>query len=143
MADVLTKEQRSYNMSRIRGENTKPEITLRKLLYSKGLRGYRTRTSVYGKPDIVFPRFKVAVFVDGCFWHKCPRCFVRPETNKDFWRTKIDGNVRRDGKVNDRLKREGYKVIRLWEHEVKKDASRCFKKIHDALKRRGFEKTFH
>ena len=140
MADVLTREQRSYNMSRIRGENTKPEITLRKLLYAKGLRGYRTKAKVYGKPDVVFPRFRVAVFVDGCFWHKCPGCFVMPETNQEFWLSKIEGNVRRDEKVNDRLRQEGYEVIRVWEHEVRKDAKGCLKKIHKALRKRGFGK---
>jgi len=78
MVDVLTREQRSFNMSRIRGSDTGPEVLLRKFLFSKGLRAYRVKAKVFGKPDIVFPRYRIAVFVDGCFWHKCPVCFVRP-----------------------------------------------------------------
>lgn len=136
MADVLTKEQRSYNMSRIRGKDTTPELVLRKLLFSKGLRGYRVNAKLFGKPDIVFTRFKLAVFIDGCFWHKCPACFVEPESNKSFWITKIDKNVKRDDLVNERLKQDGYKVIRFWEHEIKKSPEKCSSKIINELQRR-------
>ena len=140
MADVLTREQRSYNMSRIRGKDTTPELRLRKLLFSRGLRGYRTKSKLFGKPDIAFTRFKVAVFIDGCFWHRCPVCFVRPETNPEFWKNKIEGNVKRDKIVKERLEEEGYKVIRLWEHEVRKDAEKCYLKISGELAKKGLRK---
>lgn len=119
MVDVLTKEQRSYNMSMIRAKNTKPEISLRKLIFANGLRGYRLHYRLNGKPDIVFPRRKIAVFIDGCFWHKCPKCFIKPASNKKFWSRKIESNVKRDKDVNRALKKKGWKILRIWEHEVK------------------------
>lgn len=122
MTDVLTKQQRSFNMSQIKGTNTKPEIKLRKLLWQNGLRGYRTNYSLLGKPDVVFTRKKLAVFIDGCFWHKCKRCFVKPATRTNFWMKKIDGNVKRDRVVNQKLKNEGWKVLRFWEHQLKKNS---------------------
>lgn len=124
MADVLTKEQRSYNMSMIKGKDTKPEIALRKLLFSRGLRGYRVHYSLPGKPDIVFPKSKIAVFIDGCFWHKCPKCFIKPATNKKFWKKKIESNVKRDRVVNTELRKKGWKVLRIWEHEIRKDLNK-------------------
>ncbi len=118
MADVLTKKQRSYNMSMIRSRNTQPEINLRKMLSASGLRGYRLHYKLLGKPDIVFPKRKIAIFIDGCFWHKCHECFIKPETNRKFWSKKIDSNVKRDKIVNAELKTKGWKVIRIWEHEI-------------------------
>jgi DNA mismatch endonuclease (patch repair protein) len=121
MPDVLTKEQRSYNMSRIRGKNTKAELNLRRILREKGFRGYRIHYHLPGKPDIVFIRQKIAIFIDGCFWHKCPIHFTEPQSNKEFWMKKIDGNVKRDANVNEQLRKEGWTVLRFWEHEVKKE----------------------
>lgn len=137
MTDVLTEEQRSYNMSMIKGKNTKPEITLRKILFSKGLRGYRL-SGLTGKPDIIYPKYKVAIFVDGCFWHKCPQCFREPQTNKEFWSKKLNGNVKRDSKVNRILKKEGWNVLRLWEHEIKTDPNKCYLKVLKELIKRGY-----
>ena len=140
MADVHTREQRSYNMSMIKGKNTKPELMLRKYLFSKGIRGYRVHYKLPGKPDIVFNKYKIAIFVDGCFWHKCPECFKKPATNKKFWKDKIDGNVKRDGEVNKILKREGWKVIRIWEHRIKnRDIKECYNSIKRELLSRGHE----
>lgn len=119
MSDVLTRKERSYNMSMIKCSNTKPEISLRKFLFDSGYRGFRLNYKLLGKPDIVFPQKKVALFIDGCFWHKCPKCFKKPETNKKFWRVKIDANVKRDKIVNRLLKKQGWDVIRIWEHEIK------------------------
>lgn len=133
MTDVLTKEQRSYNMSQIRGKNTKPELLLRKLLFNRGIRGYRIHYKLVGKPDIVFPSKKVVVFVDGCFWHKCPKCFIEPETRKEFWMSKINGNVKRDKEVNKILKKDGWRVLRFWEHEVKIIPDQIVSKIIRAL----------
>lgn len=121
MADVLTKEQRSYNMSRIRSRDTQPEFVLRKAVSEVGFRGYRLHYKLTGKPDIVFPGRKIAIFIDGCFWHKCPGCFTRPETNKAFWTAKIDSNVKRDKIVNMELRKNGWKVLRIWEHELKNE----------------------
>lgn len=139
MTDVLTKKQRSYNMSMIKSKDTKAEIRLRKFLFSKRLRGYRIHSKVItGRPDIAFTRYKVAIFVDGCFWHKCPRCFIKPQTRKNFWKKKIEGNVKRDKEVNHILKKQGWKVIRFWEHEIKnrKKLNRCFDKILNNLKKK-------
>jgi DNA mismatch endonuclease (patch repair protein) len=116
--DILTPEQRSRCMSRIKGRDTKPEILLRSTLWLHGYR-YRLRSHLEGKPDIVFVRQRVAVFVDGCFWHRCPQHATRPRTNAAFWREKIDANVCRDAIVNRILERDGWCVLRFWEHEVK------------------------
>lgn len=122
MADVLTPEQRRLNMSRIRGKNTKPEKLLRSALHLRGLRFRIHRKELPGSPDIVFPREKVAVFVDGCFWHGCPIHSVKPKTNKKFWLEKIEGNCIRDKRNRVALKKLGWKVIRVWEHELKRNA---------------------
>ncbi|MFH2106705.1 MAG: very short patch repair endonuclease [Candidatus Micrarchaeota archaeon] len=134
MTDVLTKKQRSYNMSRIRGTNTKPELIVRQLLYSKGSRGYRIHYELLGKPDIVFVNEKVAIFIDGCFWHKCPKCFNQPTSNLKFWIKKISENIKRDKRVNLLLKKKGWKVVRLWEHEIESDHTKCIARIKKNLK---------
>ncbi len=121
MTDVLTKKQRSYNMSMIRASNTQPEIRLRKMLSASELKGYRLHYKLTGKPDIVFPRKKIAIFIDGCFWHKCPRCFIKPRTNIKFWKEKIESNVKRDKVVNRELMKKGWKVLRIWEHEMRNE----------------------
>ncbi len=133
MTDVLTRRQRSYCMSRIRAKNTQPEIVLRKAISKAGIKGYRLNYRLLGKPDIVFSKRKIAIFIDGCFWHKCQKCFKKPATNKKFWLEKIDSNVKRDRFVSARLKKEGWKVLRIWEHELRKQ--KIFKKkIIDKIK---------
>jgi DNA mismatch endonuclease (patch repair protein) len=117
VADVLTREQRSYCMSRIQGRNTKPEILLRRTLWKLGLR-YRLKSKLPGKPDLVFPGARLVVFVDGCQWHCCPDHFVRPKSNQAFWDLKFEKNRARDTKVNELLDAQGWKVLRFWEHEV-------------------------
>jgi DNA mismatch endonuclease (patch repair protein) len=116
-------------MSRIRAKNTGPEVKLRKFLSAAGIRGYRIHYNLPGKPDVVFTKKKIAIFIDGCFWHKCPVCFQEPETRKEFWMKKIQSNVDRDKKVNELLKDLGWKVIRIWEHEIKKEPEKCIKKV--------------
>lgn len=135
MTDVLTPEQRKRNMSRIRGKNTSPELKLRKMLWESGIRGYRVHYKLPGKPDIVFTRKKVVVFVDGCFWHKCPVCFRPPETNAEFWDEKLQKNVERDLKVTKELEDLGWTVLRFWEHEVKKTPEDVVARILLALNR--------
>jgi len=129
MTDVLTPAQRKHNMSSIRGKNTKPEIRLRKLLWSQGARGYRIHHSILGKPDIVFTKKKIAIFIDGCFWHKCPVCFQEPETRKEFWKKKISSNVERDLKNTKKLQADGWTVLRFWEHEIRKSPEKVVEKI--------------
>ncbi len=104
-------------MRAIRGRDTKPELLLRKVLWHRGFR-YRVKNRLPGRPDIVFPTERVAVFVDGCFWHGCPEHYQKPATNEDFWREKICKNKNRDKEVNGLLKSQGWKVLRFWEHEV-------------------------
>ena len=120
MADVLTREQRSYCMSQIKGRDTKPEVCLRRALWATGLR-YRLNLKIPGRPDLVFPRPKVAVFVDGCFWHACPIHCQLPASNAPFWQKKLKANARRDREVNRQLEELGWLVIRIWEHEIKED----------------------
>jgi DNA mismatch endonuclease (patch repair protein) len=119
-------------MSRIRGKNTRPEIALRGALWSIGLR-YRLHAAISGRPDIVFRRRRVAVFVDGCFWHGCPRHGVRPKTNTEFWRDKLDKNIARDKKVTASLQAEGWTVIRIWEHQVRQNISKAVERVLKAV----------
>jgi len=129
MADVLTPEQRKLNMSHIRAKDTSPEKKLRQMLRDNGIRGYRIHYDLVGKPDIVCVRKKIAIFVDGCCWHKCPVCFKEPETRKEYWMNKIDSNVRRDEKVNAELIEQGWNVIRIREHEIRKEPERVTARI--------------
>lgn len=135
MTDVLNPEQRHLNMVRIKGKNTGPEVRLRQLLYHAGIRGYRVYYNITGKPDVVFTRQRIAIFVDGCFWHKCPICFKEPETRKDFWLEKINKNVERDKRTDLKLSDEGWTVIRIWEHQVKKSPEEVLEIIARALGR--------
>ena len=123
MADVHTPEIRSYNMSRIRSKDTKPEEAVRKYLFARGFR-YRKNDRRYpGKPDIVLPKYKTMIFVNGCFWHKHEGCryFVWPKNNAEFWREKINGNAERDRKIQAQLEEMGWRVITVWECTLKKD----------------------
>jgi len=132
--DIMTQQQRSDLMSKIHGKNTKPELFLRRFLWSKGVRGYRIHKKLPGKPDLYFGPEKVAVFIDGCFWHKCPECYRAPKTNKRFWTAKIKRNIARDIQVDVSLREMGIKSIRFWEHEVMKDPMKCYKALKRALK---------
>lgn len=133
--DVHSPKQRSYNMSRIRGANTQPELLLRKALWRRGLR-YRITTKLPGRPDIVFAVARVAVFMDGCFWHGCKRHLIWPKNNAAFWRRKISDNQHRDAKVRDRLRQDGWCVIRFWEHDVQERLDRCVAQIYAAVRTR-------
>ncbi|BBO80425.1 very short patch repair endonuclease [Desulfosarcina ovata subsp. sediminis] len=115
-------------MSRIQGKNTKPELILRKALWACGMR-YRLKSRLPGRPDLYFPGKKLAVFVDGCFWHGCPDHCQAPKTNHSFWQKKLSNNKERDKEVNLLLKNEGWRVLRFWEHEVKNDLDGCIERI--------------
>lgn len=119
--DVHDKKTRSYNMSRIRGKNTKPEELVRKYLFSQGFRYRKNDKRLPGTPDIVLPKYKTVIFVNGCFWHGHKGCkyFVWPENNAEFWRQKITDNIERDKKNYYKLEESGWKVLVVWECELK------------------------
>lgn len=135
--DNLTIEQRSLCMSRIKSENTKPELVFRKYIWANGLRGYRIRRKITGNPDIYYPKKALAVFIDGCFWHKCPECFVRPKTKNAYWDPKLERNVKRDIEVIGSLKKEGVAVVRFWEHQVKNNLDGCYLKLKNLYEKRN------
>lgn len=123
MADVHSKEIRSYNMSQIKGKDTKPEILVRKFLFSKGLRFRKNDKRYPGHPDIVLPKYRTAVFVHGCFWHfhKGCRYAVMPSSNVEFWEKKLSANRERDYRNQEALSSLGWSVIIVWECELRKD----------------------
>lgn len=121
--DVLTPEQRRRCMLSNKGRDTAPEVKLRKKCWSLGLR-YNLQVKLIGKPDFVFPRAKVAVFVDGCFWHGCPVHYKAPTTRREFWQKKLFVNRTRDEFVTAELQSLGWIVIRIWEHDLKTEQSR-------------------
>jgi DNA mismatch endonuclease (patch repair protein) len=132
MADVLSSEQRSYNMSRIRGRDTGPEMALRRQLWKMGFR-YRVHYKLPGRPDVVFVSRRIAIFVDGCFWHGCPHHGVRPKTNSLFWAKKIQGTIDRDTRNRELLEHTGWIVMRFWEHDVEKNLAGIMKKLKKLL----------
>jgi DNA mismatch endonuclease (patch repair protein) len=119
MADMWTARKRSDVMARIRSSgNRSTELRLLEILQKKGIKGWRRKQRIFGRPDFVFKRERVAVFVDGCFWHACPRCFRRPRSNNTYWDAKLQRNRQRDRTVNRELRRLGWKVLRIWAHEL-------------------------
>lgn len=123
MADVHSKEVRSYNMSQIKGKDTKPELLVRKFLFSKGLRYRLHDKKLPGKPDIVLPKFKTVILVHGCFWHGHENCkyFVLPKTRTDFWSDKIEGNKKRDEQNISQMAKKGWNVITVYGCDLKND----------------------
>ncbi|NLD47365.1 MAG: DNA mismatch endonuclease Vsr [Clostridiaceae bacterium] len=122
MPDVHSSDTRSYNMSHIKGKDTKPEILVRKYLFSKGFR-YRINDKRYpGRPDIILPKYKTVIFINGCFWHVHEKCkyFVWPSSNVEFWKDKLGRNKKRDEKNIAELKNMGWRVIIVWECELRK-----------------------
>lgn len=123
MTDVHSSETRSYNMSRIRSKNSKPELLVRKFLFKNGFRYRLNVKSLPGTPDIVLKKHNTAIFIHGCFWHGHSRCkyFVIPETRKEWWLAKIGQNIKRDNECIKRLYEMSWKVIVIWECELKQD----------------------
>jgi DNA mismatch endonuclease, patch repair protein len=121
MADIFSNEKRSEVMSQIRSRNTKPEITVRSLLHRMGYRFRLHRTDLPGKPDIVLPRYQTVIFVHGCFWHRHRDCRFAstPKTRTEFWVKKLESNVIRDQQVKFELERLGWRVITVWECELR------------------------
>ena len=121
MADIKTKESRSYNMSKITGKDTKPEEIVRKYLFSRGFRYRKNDRKLPGTPDLVLPKYRTVIFVNGCFWHGHKGCkyFVWPKSNAEFWRKKIETNIARDRRNEIQLKNMGWNVLVVWECELR------------------------
>ena len=139
MADTKTPAERSENMSRIRSTNTKPEEIVRKYLFSHGFR-YRKNDKRYpGKPDIVLPKYRTIIFVNGCFWHMhgCSRSRL-PRSNQEYWKPKIERNIQRDAENQQKLEADGWKVIVVWECELKKRiAEERLSRLCDEIRKNG------
>ncbi len=119
MADKYTKEQRYIMMSSVKSRNNKStELVFISLLRTNKITGWRRHYPIEGTPDFVFPKEKIAVFIDGCFWHKCPKCYRRPKSNKAYWDQKVEDNQRRDAAKRRSLRKQGWHVVRIWEHEL-------------------------
>ena len=136
MADRISKERRSWNMSRIRGKDTKPEIVLRSLMHRAGFRYRLHDKSLPGKPDIVLPKHKTAIFVNGCYWHRhkdCPKA-TTPKTNTAFWGKKFKDTIARDARKRSELVENDWRVITIWECELETDAVAVLEGLCEQLK---------
>lgn len=133
--DTLTKEKRSWNMSRITGRNTKPEILLRSLLHREGFRFRLHDKRFPGKPDIVLPRHRTVIFVNGCFWHRHNNCeyAYTPKSRQEFWLNKFQGTVQRDQEKQKMLADLGWQVLVVWECELKRNSSLLVSNISSKL----------
>lgn len=139
MADSLSPERRSWNMSRIRGTDTGPEIALRSLLHRAGYRFRLHDRHLPGRPDIVLPRFRTVIFVHGCFWHRHAGCrnATTPGSRTEFWIRKFQGTVARDARKAAELEAAGWKVITVWECELKKDSENVLRRVVKQLRSAG------
>ena len=135
MADVFTKKKRSEVMSRIKGQDTKLEIKLRSRLFKDGFRFRKNDKRYPGKPDILLPKYKTAIFINGCFWHGHKGCkyFVVPKTRTEFWANKINTNIKNDKKNRRLLKKMGWKVMCYWECQLKKDFEKSIREMETRL----------
>lgn len=129
MADNLTPEQRHKNMTHIKSTNTKIEKDITKALWNLGYRFRKNVKGLPGKPDIAIKKHKVVIFLDSCFWHKCPEHFKKPKSNLEYWEPKIKRNVERDAEINRYYQNKNWHILRIWEHEVKKDFDNTLAKI--------------
>lgn len=129
MTDTVSKKKRSEIMSRIRGSDTSFEEKFRKSLWREGLRYRKNVKKLVGKPDIYFACKKLVVFLDSCFWHGCRKHCRMPSSNIEYWKKKIDRNRKRDKEVTKYYKNNGYKIIRIWEHELKNNFDEVVEKI--------------
>lgn len=136
--DTLTSEKRSWNMSRIRGENTKPELAVRSMLHRMGYRFRISNKTLPGKPDIVLPKYRAVIFVHGCFWHRHHGCkyTYTPKSRLDFWGQKFEGNIMRDKNNLSLLKKAGWLPIIVWECEIKHNADIVLGRVSGILQRR-------
>jgi len=122
-------------MSRIRSKNTSPELKIRKALWADGIRYRIHDKTVLGTPDISIKTKKIAVFIDGCFWHGCPSCYIKPKSNKLYWRKKLSYNKNRRKIVKDKLKADGWKIMEFWECNIRNKPERIVSKIKTKIKK--------
>ena len=123
---------KSEQMARVRSRNTAPELALRRALWARGRR-YRLHRDLPGTPDLVFVGPKLAVFIDGCFWHGCPVHYTAPAANSAFWQAKLERNLARDRRVDQELDAAGWSVLRIWEHEIRASLDACVRSVEAAL----------
>ena len=137
MVDIISEERRSWNMSRIRSKNTKPEMIVRSMLHRMGFRFRLHDRNLPGNPDIILPKHKTVIFVHGCFWHRHQRCkyTYTPKTRKEFWKKKFSDNTSRDRRNCAELRKLGWKVIVVWECEGKRNAEEFAKQLLKTLHR--------
>ncbi len=135
MADTVSKQKRSEIMSLVRSKETKIEITFRKALWQKGLRYRKNSTKYFGKPDILLKRYKTVIFLDSCFWHGCKKHCRMPATRKEYWEAKIERNKQRDKEVINHYKKLGWKIFRIWEHQIAKEQNIIIDKIIKKIQR--------
>lgn len=141
MPDIFTKARRSEVMSRIRGRGNKgTELLLVKLFREHQITGWRRHYPIAGRPDFAFRKEKVAVFVDGCFWHGCPKHGAKPKANKKYWLPKLQANIARDRKANRDLRGAGWKVVRIWEHDLAKSRQVATVRRVQRISRDGLER---
>lgn len=135
--DKFSKETRSMIMRSVKSaDNKTTELALLKLFKRHRIRGWRRKMNVLGRPDFCFPKFRIVIFVDGCFWHGCRRHRGIPKSNIKFWQNKIAGNRKRDRAINSGLRKNGWKILRIWEHEIKKNPDKAVRKITNSLRRK-------
>ena len=136
MADVFTKAKRSDVMSRVRGRGNKStELALLALFRRYTIAGWRRHRAIFGNPDFIFPLAKLAIFVDGCFWHACSKHGTQPTSNRAFWKRKLTRNKSRDRLVNRTVRAGGWSVLRIWQHELtRKNESRLLRRIRRTLR---------
>lgn len=135
MTDIYKPAKRSLIMSRVRSANNlATEVRLIELFRLVGISGWRRKVKLFGKPDFVFPRHRIAVFVDGCFWHCCPQHSSQPDSNRAFWSAKLARNKQRDLLVTRTLRKRDWHVLRIWQHELnRRNSARCILRIRQAM----------
>ena len=134
MADIFTPEKRSWVMSRIRGTNTKIDLKMKEELKKKKT-GFEMYPKMFGNPDFIIKKHRIAIFCDGDFWHGY-KYYEKKRPAKKFWRDKLEGNMRRDKRVSRKLRRDGWSVLRFWEHDIEKSPEKCLRKIKRKMSER-------
>jgi len=127
MTDIVSKKKRSEIMSAVRSKDTKIEIAFRKALWKQSFRYSKNSAKYFGKPDLVLKKYKTVIFIDSCFWHGCKKHCRMPATNKKYWLDKIERNKERDKVVNKFYKKSGWRIIRIWEHDLKNNFEKIVK----------------
>lgn len=132
--DTVSKKKRSEIMSKVRSKDSKIEIEFRKKLWGAGFRYRKNSGKYFGKPDVVLPKYNTVIFIDSCFWHGCEKHGSMPQTREKFWRVKIKRNKERDKEVNKYYRKAGWKIMRVWEHDIKKNLNMAAKAALGKLK---------